>query len=432
MMIRNGVVRAAKGTQITSQLLRATKTTGTIITGGASSTSSSLSSSRLLSTLIRSSNNNDFCIGTENVSSSMLLSSCNSNNTYLKMQMMFSSTATPPPTTTTVTPPEDPDASADALDDNTDTSDEETNHNNSNNKENNDTTENITLYVGNISFETTEEALVKAFSGFGSDVVDIFLPKQHGQSGRRRGFAFVTVTGGMEVANTIITTLNESKLMEHTIVVNIANPLVDHSGGSGGEFNAAGHQDVRLYIGGMNVDTTTKESVTELFQEYGTVSDCHISERSRGYAFVTMPAKNAELACKQLNDTDIDGHTVRVNEAAEEKNRRTGGGNGFNSAGLEQVRLYVGGIPFDTDQDIVALKDSLKELFQKYGKVLDCYLPTDYQTGRPRGFAFVSMAANDAEDACQQLDDTEFGGRTLRINESRPKANNNNHTFFHK
>jgi len=132
------------------------------------------------------------------------------------------------------------------------------------------------------------------------------------------------------------------------------------------------------------------------------------------------------LACKQLNDTDIDGYTVRVNEAAQEKNRRTGGGDGFNSAGLEEVRLYVGGISIDTDQDIFALKDSLRELFQKYGKVLDCYLPTDYQTGRPRGFAFIAMAANDAEDACQQLDDTEFGGRILRINESRPKANNNN------
>jgi len=354
------------------------------------------------------------------------------------MQMMFSSTATPPPPS--VTPPEDPDApattSADALNDALEDFHKENNNeneNDSNNKEDNTDTnnENIKLYVGNISFGMTEEALVKAFSGFGGDVVEIFLPKQLGQSGRLRGFAFVTVSGGMEVANNIITNLNQLEWMERTIVVNIAKPLEDRSGGSGDEFNAAGHQDVRLYIGGMNTDTTTKERVTELFQEYGTVADCHVptdpeSERSRGFAFVTMPAENAELACKQLNDTDIDGHTVRVNEAAQEKNRRTGGGDGFNSAGLEVVRLYVGGIPIGTDQDIFALKESLKELFQKYGEVLDCYIPTDYETGRPRGFAFVAMAANDAEDACQQLDDTEFGGRTLRINESRPKANNNN------
>jgi len=341
----------------------------------------------------------------------------------MQMQMMFSSTATPPPPS--VTPPEDPDASADAdaIDD------EETNHNDSNNKKENN--ENIQLYVGNLSFRMTEEALVDAFSGFGGDIVDVFLPRQIGQSpsGRLRGFAFVTVSGGMAVANTIITTLNQSELMERPIQVNVAQPLDDRSGGSGGEFNAVGHQDVRLYIGGMNVDTMTPERITELFEEYGVVSDCHVptdleSGRPRGFAFVTMPAENAEVACQQLHDTHIDGATIRVKES-HDKNRQPGGG-GFNSAGLKDVRLYVGGIPVDTDQDVFAIKDCLRELFQEYGKVSDCFLPTDYQTGRPRGFAFVSMAANDAEDAWIQLDNTEFQGRTLRVNESRPKANTNN------
>eukprot|EP00751_Fragilariopsis_kerguelensis_P014875 CAMPEP_0170768628 /NCGR_PEP_ID=MMETSP0733-20121128/6518_1 /TAXON_ID=186038 /ORGANISM="Fragilariopsis kerguelensis, Strain L26-C5" /LENGTH=500 /DNA_ID=CAMNT_0011110115 /DNA_START=114 /DNA_END=1616 /DNA_ORIENTATION=- len=438
-MIRNGVVRAAKGTQITSQLLRATRTTGTIINGGefrhrCFQASSSLSSSRLLSTSLRSSNNGiSSILGAENRSSSMLLSSCNNNNnsTYLTMQMqrMFSSTAPPPPS---VTPPEDPDASATA----TATADALNDENESTNKEENKetTTENIKLYVGNLNFRITEELLRDTFSGFGGEIVDIFLPQQSGGSGRLRGFAFITVSGGMDVANTIMTALNQTELLERPIQVNVAEPLEDRSGGPGGgsgAFNAAGHDEVRLYIGGMNMNTMTKEKVAELFEAYGVVSDCHVptdfdSGRPRGFAFVTMQAEQARVACEAINDTEIDGQTVRVNES-QDKNRNVGGNRSFNSVRAPDVRLYVGGIPNnDTKQDIFTLKDSLRELFQQYGDVSDCFLPTDYDSGRPRGFAFVTMAANDAEAACEHLDQTDFQGRTLRINESRPKAHSRN------
>ena len=345
----------------------------------------------------------------------------------MKMQMMFSST---PPS---VTPPEGPDASstasADALDD---TSDEETNHTTTN-EEDNETTEHIKLYVGSLNFQMTEELLVETFSGFGGDIVDVFLPSQSGGGGRLRGFAFITVSGGMEVANTIITKLNQSTLMERIIQVNVAQPLEDRSGGPGGgsdEFNKDGLKEVRLYIGGLNADTMTKEKIAELFEEYGVVSDCHMptdfdSGRPRGFAFVTMLPEHAKLACQAINDTEIDGYTVRVNES-QDKNRKVGSNRSFNSARSETVRLYVGGVRTDTDQTIFELKDSLREQFEKYGEVLDCFLPTDYQTGRSKGFAFVTMAANDAEDACDMLDQTEFGGQTLRINESRPKADSRN------
>jgi len=452
IMIRNGVVRAAKGTQITSQLFRATRTTGTITTSeefrhrccqASSSLSSSLplssSSSRLLSTSLRSSNNGiSSILGTENRSSSMsLLSSYNNNNTYLKMQMqlMFSSTATPPPS---VTPPEDPDApattSADALNDALEDFHKENNNeneNDNNKKEENTetTTENIRLYVGNISFQTTKESLVDAFSGMGGEVVDVFLPfnQDPGHAGRLRGFAFITMTGGMEVATTIITTLHQSKLMDRTIVVNVAQQLEDRSGGgSGGDFNAAGHPEVRLYIGGMNVETVTKGQITELFEEYGVVSNCDVptdfqSGRPRGYAFVTMPAENAEVAFHAIHDTKVDGYTVRVNEARDKK--KPSDHNTFNRTDRKQVRLFVGGIPTETGQEISVLKESVQALFQDYGDVMDCFVPTENESGRPRRYAFVTMAADDAAVACQQLNNTEqFGGQTLRVTESHPKV----------
>mmetsp|Transcript_245 Transcript_245/g.291 ORF Transcript_245/g.291 Transcript_245/m.291 type:complete len:275 (+) Transcript_245:1-825(+) len=220
--------------------------------------------------------------------------------------------------------------------------------------------------------------------------------------------------------------------MERTIRVNIAQPLEDRSGGAGGggEFNAAGHPEVRLYIGGMNVDTMTPEQVTKLFEEYGRVSDCHVptdfqSGRPRGYAFVTMRAENAKLACQAINETELDGHRVCVTESRDKKKSGGGGPRVNGMAGRKKV-LYVGGIPVvETAPDIFALKDRVRTLFSHYGEVSDCFVPTEYESGRPRGFAFVTMAADDADEACQQLDNTQqFGGRTLRVNESRAKANN--------
>jgi len=78
--------------------------------------------------------------------------------------------------------------------------------------------------------------------------------------------------------------------------------------------------------------------------------------------------------------------------------------------------MYVGNLPFDTnDQD-------LRDLFGEYGQVTDVHLPTDRETGRPRGFAFVTMDTKEAmEQAIKALDGQEFAGRNLRINEAQPR-----------
>lgn len=77
------------------------------------------------------------------------------------------------------------------------------------------------------------------------------------------------------------------------------------------------------------------------------------------------------------------------------------------------VKLYVGNIPWSTDvQD-------LKNLFSQYGTVEDAFIPQDRESGRPRGFAFVTMTAG-SEQAIQNLNETEFQGRTIRVNEAQP------------
>lgn len=78
-------------------------------------------------------------------------------------------------------------------------------------------------------------------------------------------------------------------------------------------------------------------------------------------------------------------------------------------------RIYVGNLPFSSSQEDVTA------LFEAYGRVVSCALPTDRDTGRPRGFGFVEMDDGDAEKAIDALNGQTFQGRPLTVNEARPR-----------
>ena len=79
------------------------------------------------------------------------------------------------------------------------------------------------------------------------------------------------------------------------------------------------------------------------------------------------------------------------------------------------MRLYVGNLNFRTTQE------SLEGLFSNYGEVQEVAIITDRETGRPRGFAFVTMNDEGGKEAIEALNGQEFEGRTLNINEARPR-----------
>ncbi len=88
------------------------------------------------------------------------------------------------------------------------------------------------------------------------------------------------------------------------------------------------------------------------------------------------------------------------------------------------TRLYVGNLSFD------ATEEDLKELFEQAGSVVEVVVMRDKFSGRSRGFAFVSMASQeDANKAISQLNDYEFAGRKLQINEARPKEDRPERSF---
>ncbi len=81
-------------------------------------------------------------------------------------------------------------------------------------------------------------------------------------------------------------------------------------------------------------------------------------------------------------------------------------------------RIYVGNLPFS------GTSDEVEALFAEYGKVNEVHLVTDRQTGQPRGFGFVEMEDNEAADkAIAELNDKDFQGRNLKVNEARPREN---------
>ena len=80
-------------------------------------------------------------------------------------------------------------------------------------------------------------------------------------------------------------------------------------------------------------------------------------------------------------------------------------------------KLYVGNLPYTTNED------DLQGLFGEVGAVESVNVMRDRETGRARGFAFVEMASDDdAQNAITKLNDQQFGGRRLTVNEARPQV----------
>ena len=77
-------------------------------------------------------------------------------------------------------------------------------------------------------------------------------------------------------------------------------------------------------------------------------------------------------------------------------------------------KLYVGNLPFD------ATADELREMFSPHGRVVSATVCTDRETGRSRGFGFVELAEG-AEEAIAALNTARFGGRSLTVNEAKPR-----------
>ncbi|EAW38312.1 MULTISPECIES: RNA-binding protein [Lyngbya] len=80
------------------------------------------------------------------------------------------------------------------------------------------------------------------------------------------------------------------------------------------------------------------------------------------------------------------------------------------------MSVYVGNLSYQVTEE------DLRSVFAEYGTVKQVSIPTDRETGRPRGFAFVEMDADTQEQAAiEKLDGAEWMGRDLKVNKARPR-----------
>ena len=80
-------------------------------------------------------------------------------------------------------------------------------------------------------------------------------------------------------------------------------------------------------------------------------------------------------------------------------------------------KVFVGNLSWNT------VEDDLLQLFGQFGEVLEAKIITDRETGRSRGFAFITFAEDqDANSAISSMDGTELDGRSLRVNEAQERS----------
>ncbi len=90
---------------------------------------------------------------------------------------------------------------------------------------------------------------------------------------------------------------------------------------------------------------------------------------------------------------------------------------------MDKNKLFVGSLPWSINND------SLKELFAQYGEIVEVVVITDRDTGRSKGFGFVTFTNEDDARKALEMDGKEVEGRTIIVNVGKPRENRNNRPF---
>uniref|UniRef100_A0A1J3CWH0 RNA-binding protein CP31B, chloroplastic n=1 Tax=Noccaea caerulescens TaxID=107243 RepID=A0A1J3CWH0_NOCCA len=192
---------------------------------------------------------------------------------------------------------------------------------------------------------------------------------------------------------------------------------------SGTEEDGGGFQEppeeAKLFVGNLPYDVDSK-ALAMLFEQAGTVEISEViynrdTDQSRGFGFVTMSTvEDAEKAVEKFNRYEVNGRLLTVNRAAPRGSRPEREPRVYESA----FRIYVGNLPWDVDNA------RLEQVFSEHGKVVEARVVYDRETGRSRGFGFVTMSnETEVNDAVAALDGQNLEGRAIRVSvaEERPR-----------
>ncbi|KAI4318879.1 hypothetical protein MLD38_032536 [Melastoma candidum] len=185
--------------------------------------------------------------------------------------------------------------------------------------------------------------------------------------------------------------------------------------------------DLKLFVGNLPFSVDSAQ-LAELFENAGNVEMVEViydkeTGRSRGFGFVTMSSvEEVEAAAQRFNGYELDGRALRVNSGPAPRRRDSPlprmGNSSRGSTSNSSNRVFVGNLSWSVDDM------ALETLFSEQGKVLEAKVVYDRESGRSRGFGFVSYgSAEEVSSAIESLDGMDLDGRSIRVTvaESRPR-----------
>ncbi|CAJ1968899.1 unnamed protein product [Sphenostylis stenocarpa] len=190
--------------------------------------------------------------------------------------------------------------------------------------------------------------------------------------------------------------------------------------------------DLKLFVGNLPFSVDSAQ-LAELFESAGNVEMVEViydktTGRSRGFGFVTMSSvEEVEAAAQQFNGYELDGRALKVNagppparndSSSRFRSSSRGGGGGGGGFSDSDNRVHVGNLAWGVDNV------TLETLFREQGKVLEARVVYDRDSGRSRGFGFVTYSsAEEVSSAIQSLDGVDLNGRAIRVSlaDSKPK-----------
>ncbi|KAJ3510513.1 hypothetical protein NM208_g15520 [Fusarium decemcellulare] len=170
---------------------------------------------------------------------------------------------------------------------------------------------------------------------------------------------------------------------------------------------ASAKEDGKMFIGGLNWETTD-QSLRDYFSQFGEVVECTVMRdsstgRSRGFGFLTFKdAKTVNIV--MVKEHFLDGKIIDPKRAIPRDEQE------------KTSKIFVGGVSQETtDQEF-------KEYFAQFGRVVDATLMMDKDTGRPRGFGFVTFESEAGVDACINVP-LEIHGKPIEVKKAQPRGN---------
>ncbi|KAM7012293.1 nucleolin [Tautogolabrus adspersus] len=255
-----------------------------------------------------------------------------------------------------------------------------------------------TLFVKNLPFSATVDDLKEVFE----DAVDVRLPP--GQNGSNRGIAYIEFKSEAE-AEKMLEEAQGAEVQGRSIMVD----YVGDKSQKGAKVAASGAACKTLVVNNLAF-SATEEVLQSTFEKAVSIRIPQRDGRPKGFAFVEFESTDdAKDALENLNNTDIEGRSIRL-----EYSQNSGGRDGGRGNSGPTKTLFVKGLSEDTTDQ------TLRDAFEGAAAAR---IVTDRDTGSSKGFGFVDF---DNEDDCkaakEAMDDGEIDGYKVTLDYAKPKG----------